>query len=153
VTYTRESFATFRVLPWAVDAETLTLRFSLDDQIEFVETLGFPTAIDVARPGVLAAIDLLAAVAGVSYFKVASPHRIALEGEPLTADGLQLLHRLYDDGLREYAYRNELPVPFETTIENAGPVQNPSVATSCCRWAVDEILACSPACCATVTPR
>jgi UDP-N-acetyl-alpha-D-muramoyl-L-alanyl-L-glutamate epimerase len=120
VTYTRESFAAFRVLPWAVDGETLTLRYSLDDTIEFVETLGFPTAVDVARPGVLAAIDLLAAVAGVSYFKVASPHRIALEGEHLTSDGLQLLHRLYDDGLREYAYRNELCVPFETTIENVG---------------------------------
>lgn len=120
MTYTRDSFAAFRVLPWTVDGETLTLRYSLDHGIEFVETLGFPTAVDITRPGVLAAIDLLAAVAGVSYFKVASPHRIALEGEPLTNDGLQLLHRLYDDGLREYAYRNELPVPFETTIENAG---------------------------------
>jgi UDP-N-acetyl-alpha-D-muramoyl-L-alanyl-L-glutamate epimerase len=120
VTYTRESFAAFRVLPWTIDGATLTLRFSLDDRVEFAEILVFPTAVDVARPGVLAAIDLLAAVAGVSYFKVASPHRIALEGEPLTAEGLQLLHRLYDDGLREYAYRNELPVPFETTIENAG---------------------------------
>ncbi len=120
MTYTRGSFAAFRVLPWTVDGEALTLRFSLDDGIEFVETLGFPTVVDITRPGVLAAIDLLAAVAGVSYFKVASPHLIMLEGEPLTNDGLQLLGRLYDDGLREYAYRNELPVPFETTIENAG---------------------------------
>ncbi len=90
MTYTRESFSAFRVLPWTVDGETLTLRYSLDDGIEFVETFGFPTAIEVTRPGVLAAIDLLAAVAGVSYFKVASPHRIMLEGEPLTDDGLQL---------------------------------------------------------------
>jgi UDP-N-acetyl-alpha-D-muramoyl-L-alanyl-L-glutamate epimerase len=120
VTYTRASFAAFRVLPWTVDGATLTLRYSLDDGIEFVEIIGFPVDVDVTRPGVLAAIDVLAAVAGVSYFKVASPHRIVLEGEPLTADGLQLLRRLYDDGLREYAYRNELPVPFETTIENAG---------------------------------
>jgi UDP-N-acetyl-alpha-D-muramoyl-L-alanyl-L-glutamate epimerase len=128
VTYTRESFGAFCVLPWTVDGQTVTLRYSLDDRIEFVETIGFPVDVDLARPGVLAAIDLLAAVAGVSYFKVASPHHIRLEGEPLTHEGLQLLRRLYDDGLREFAYRNDLPVPFETTIGKVG-VERPPRAT------------------------
>jgi UDP-N-acetyl-alpha-D-muramoyl-L-alanyl-L-glutamate epimerase len=120
VTYTRESFSAFRVLPWEVSGPSVLLRYALDDAIEFTETLVFPVDVDVTLPGVAAALDLLAAAAGVSYFKVASPHRIELAGEPLKPQGMQLLYRLYDEGMREYAYLNQLPVPFETTLEQTG---------------------------------
>ena len=123
--YTRHSFEAFRVLPWELDGATVRLRYSLDDELSFTETITYPSVIDLSIPGVSAALDLLSAVAGVSYFKVASPLRIHFEGTPFSVDSIQLFRRLYDEGLREYAYRNGLPVPFETTFANTSAEWRP----------------------------
>jgi UDP-N-acetyl-alpha-D-muramoyl-L-alanyl-L-glutamate epimerase len=130
VTYNRESFAAFRVLPWSVSGSSVSLEYALDHKLFFTETITYPVPVDVSVPGVSAALDLLAAVAGVSYFKVASPHRLVVSGA-LTAESQALLGLLYDDGLREYAYRNGLPVPFLTSIEmerRTGATPAPDVA-------------------------
>lgn len=112
----RDSFRQFRVLPWTVTESAIELHYALDDALEFTETITLPVAVDPALPGVSAAITLLAAVAGVSYFKVAAPREMVVEAGPMTAATLAYLGLLYDDGLREFAYRNDLGVPFLTAI-------------------------------------
>ena len=54
--------------------------------------------------------------AGTSYYKTAAPGLVLIEGESSAADELDLYHRLYDDGLREFAVTNGLPVPRPVTV-------------------------------------
>ena len=49
--------------------------------------------------------------AGTSYYKTAAPPEVVIEGESLSPSELDLYHHLYDDGLREFAVSNGLPVP------------------------------------------
>ena len=49
--------------------------------------------------------------AGTSYYKAAAPERVVVEGATLTLEEQEFHRRLYDDGLREFAVANGLPVP------------------------------------------
>lgn len=129
--FNRDTFRQFRVLPWTVAGSAIHLHYALDNDVEFTETITLPVPVDVSLPGMSSAITLLAAVAGVSYFKVAAPGEIIVEAGPLTPAGLAYLSLLYDDGLREFAYRNDLGVPFRTIISllaNAGTLPASALA-------------------------
>ena len=54
------------------------------------------------------AFRLIHLLAGVSYFKAASPPVIELGDHALTAAERRLLQAFYLDGLGEFAYRNDL---------------------------------------------
>jgi hypothetical protein len=105
-------FESFRFVAREIDDGHVTLRYALDEQIEFVERFELPpgtraTPADRARvDGLLA---LLHWVAGVSYFKTAVPRVVRCEtGAPPPASAA-LLEALYSEGLGEFAYTNELP--------------------------------------------
>ncbi|HEX4345452.1 MAG TPA: hypothetical protein VHZ31_07820 [Solirubrobacteraceae bacterium] len=90
----------------------ITLRYSLDDEIEFVEQFQLPggtRVTDADRARVDGLLSLLHWVAGVSYFKTAAPDAVGCEtGEPPPATAA-LLEALYSEGLGEFAYVNDLP--------------------------------------------
>lgn len=92
--------------------------------LEFTERVRFPAGphqlSDERRAAFLAVLRLLHAVAGVSYFKAAAPPTVDLGAARFTAAELGYLRAVYQHGLREFAYRNELPAVLETRFVTGG---------------------------------
>jgi hypothetical protein len=92
--------------------------------IEFTERVRFPAGpvelSDERRAAFLAVLRLLHAVAGVSYFKAAAPPTVELGAARFTAAELGYLRAVYQHGLREFAYRNELPAVLGTRFVPGG---------------------------------
>jgi hypothetical protein len=106
-------FETFRFLTREIDERgRVTLRYALDDTIEFVEEFDLPLRerlSPAARDNVEGLLSLLHWVAGVSYFKTAAPPNVdCVTGAPPPATAA-LLDALYSEGLGEFAYMNKLP--------------------------------------------
>lgn len=96
------------------DDGVVTLRYALDERIEFSETFTLPlpegrrvSAADRARVDGL--LSLLHWVAGVSYFKTAVPPAVVVEGAAPGPAAAALLEALYSEGLGEFAFTNRLP--------------------------------------------
>ena len=124
-----DSFRAFRATGREYDAgsRTVTLRYALDDRVEFVETLTFepggPAGDPTAAPsgtGFDRALLHLHLAAGTSYFKTAAPPVVVLEGARLSPVEQAFHHHLYDEGLREFAVANGLPVPRPVTVTDDG---------------------------------
>lgn len=106
------AFQSFRFLSRELDAlGHVTLRYSLDDRVFFVEELDLPIAGELSD-GQLAGVDgllsLLHWVAGVSYYKTAAPPEVVCETGSPTPAVAALLEALYSEGLGEFAYTNQL---------------------------------------------
>ena len=119
------SYRTFRVVGRGYDREsrTIVLRYALDDRVEFTETVTFETPPGPggspdgpSGTGFERALLHLHVAAGTSYYKTAAPGQVVVEGESLSAPELDVYHRLYDEGLREFAVTNGLPVPRPVTV-------------------------------------
>lgn len=89
--------------------------------VEFTETVAFMSELTeedgLAHPGFLRALLHLHVAAGVSYYKCAAPGRVVIESGALSEDELALHRHLYDDGLREFAVANQLPVPHQVSFQ------------------------------------
>jgi hypothetical protein len=122
------SVETFRMVDRAFDpsTRTVTLGYAFDDAVRFEETVTFETApsdaVPALGPGFDRALLHLHIAAGTSYYKAAAPSVVAVEGTGLTEAEAQLHHHLYDDGLREFAVTNGLPVPRPVEVRSDGPV-------------------------------
>ncbi|MGD0880199.1 MAG: hypothetical protein ABSB09_01335 [Acidimicrobiales bacterium] len=122
------SFRSFRIVgrEYDPDTRTVTLHYALDDRIEFVETITFEsTSGDRPAPsgaGFDRALLHLHVAAGTSYYKTAAPDSVVVEGEALTSAELRYHRHLYDEGLREFAVTNRLPVPRPVVVTAAGGV-------------------------------
>jgi hypothetical protein len=107
------TFETFRFLGRDLDEDgRATLRYALDERIEFVETFDLPLSRPVEQADyatVQALLSLLHWVAGVSYFKTAAPPAIACDSGAPPAATAALLEALYSEGLGEFAFVNALP--------------------------------------------
>ncbi len=117
------SIETFRILDRTYDPETRTalLRYAFDDGERFEESIHFESA-PTARPsgpGFERALLHLHLAAGTSYYKAAAPRLVTVADE-LTADELAFHRHLYDDGLREFAVTNGLPVPRPVELRATG---------------------------------
>ena len=81
--------------------------------IELTEVVELP--FDLPRSAAVdAAVRVLHLVAGVSYYKCVAP--VALVIDQLTAAEELLVRALYDQGLREFAYRNGYVVPLPVDL-------------------------------------
>ncbi len=116
------SYADFRIVGRGYDpaTRTVTLRYALDDRVFFTETVTFETPpVEGSVPsgaGFERALLHLHVAAGTSYYKTAAPDRVIVEDESLSVGELDLHRHLYDDGLREFAVTNGLPVPRPVTV-------------------------------------
>lgn len=118
----RRSATPFDVLPWEWSSgdRSLTCRYR-SPLGEFAERITFPEG-DGPSPATEAVFDLLAVACGTSYFKAAPSAELRLH--VIAADraaAAEMARALYDEGLREYALRNGLRVPFTTQIQALGP--------------------------------
>jgi len=109
-TFDWTSFETFRFLGREIDSQgIITLRYALDDAIEFVEKYELPVATQVSdedRSRVDGILALLHWIAGVSYFKTTVPR--AVECDPVPPAVASLLEATYSEGLGEFAFTNNL---------------------------------------------
>jgi hypothetical protein len=120
------SVGSFRITTRRVDPTTrrLSLGYEFDHGPRFEETVTFETppgdrgaeAGWSEQPGFLRALLHLHVAAGTSYYKVAAPPEVVVEGATLTPDEVEFQRHLYDDGLREFAVTNALPVPRPVAI-------------------------------------
>jgi hypothetical protein len=120
----------FRVAGRSFDpsSRTATLRYAFDDGPEFVETVTFETPptspVDPDDPRLDRAMLHLQVAAGTSYYKAAAPSRVEVDAA-LTPEEVAFHRHVYDDGLREFAVVNGLPVPRPVTI--VAPPPTPSL--------------------------
>jgi hypothetical protein len=116
----------FRVASRAFDPDTrtATLEYAYESGPTFTETLVFETpaapAFDATDPRLAPALLHLQIAAGTSYYKAAAPERVVVAGG-LTPAELAVHRHLYDDGLREFAFANGLPVPRPVELVPEGP--------------------------------
>jgi UDP-N-acetyl-alpha-D-muramoyl-L-alanyl-L-glutamate epimerase len=107
------AFQAFRFLARDLDEDgRATLRYGLDDEVEFVETFELPLSRpvqDADRETVGGLLSLLHWVAGVSYFKTAAPPTVSCDSGAPPAATAALLEALYSEGLGEFAFVNALP--------------------------------------------
>jgi hypothetical protein len=105
------AFETFRFLSREIDDDgVVTLRYALDEEIEFAERFELPRGTRVSeadRERVEGILALLHWTAGVSYFKTATPPSV--DCDPCPPAAASLLDALYSEGLGEFAFTNELP--------------------------------------------
>jgi hypothetical protein len=106
------AFQAFRFVARELDARGhVTLRYALDEEISFVEEFDLPLEgdpSDADRERVDGLLSLLHWVAGVSYFKVATPPLLSCETGAPPPGVAALLEALYSEGLGEFAYANGL---------------------------------------------
>lgn len=102
--------------------------------IELSEIVEFPFALPDST-AVRAAVRILHLVAGVSYYKCVAPTELVTPA--LLHEERALLTALYDEGLREFAYRNSFAVPLPvhlresngaSSVDRARPVGEGSIA-------------------------
>ena len=117
--------SSFHVTSRTFDATTRTATFSyaFDGGPEFVESVTFETPpsvpVDVEDPRLDRALHHLHVAAGTSYYKTAAPDRVVVDQGVLTPDEVTFHRHLYDEGLREFAVVNHLPVPRPVTVSAA----------------------------------
>ncbi len=129
------SVGAFRVVDRTFDlaTRTVSLGYAFDSGQTFTETITFETptvgAVDVDASGLQRALLHLHIAAGTSYYKAAAPSQIILDAD-LSPTELAFHQHLYDEGLREFAVTNGLPVPLpqdlrpHALIEAAGPIRS-----------------------------
>lgn len=94
----------------AIDADGEVVRF----HERLLVPVALPDTVEVT-----AALRVLHLVAGVSYYKCLVPAPLAVPN--LSAAERAVVEALYDEGLRELAYRNDLPVPVPVDLVDGGP--------------------------------
>jgi hypothetical protein len=106
-----------------VDGATVGLRYRIGDDVEFTERIELPVELPDTE-AVRAAVRALHLVAGVSYYKCVAP--VPLVVPALSVAERRLVEALYDEGLREFAYRNQIPVPLDVEITELPGGRSPS---------------------------
>lgn len=113
------------------------LLYRLSDGTEFCETIAFnaplPEQASPLRTGFDAALEAVALIAGVSYYKTVLPRRIAFDGLSPDADQRRFFEALYIDGLGEFGVRNRVQIEGHVDFDVSGagsraaklPVQAP----------------------------
>jgi UDP-N-acetyl-alpha-D-muramoyl-L-alanyl-L-glutamate epimerase len=104
--------------PTAAGGSVVELHYGFGDTHRFTELVEFdvpvPEGEDTRR-----VLRVLHLIAGVSYYKSIAPATI--ETFALNEAERELVLAMYDEGLREFAYRNGLPVPLPVLVsERAG---------------------------------
>lgn len=100
------------------------LHYAYEGGPSFRETIAFnaplPAIGSALRPGFEAALEALALVAGVSYYKAFLPPRISFAGLTPDADQRLFFQNLYVDGLGEFGVRNAVRIDGRVDFDAAG---------------------------------
>lgn len=112
--FNRETIKSFHFSDCNFDAQTgvASLQYAFDNGPVFAEQIAFPGApfvLDAVKQQALThALQTLHLIAGVSYYKAAVPETIVIDHYTIDADTADFLTSIYENGLGEFAYRNNL---------------------------------------------
>lgn len=101
---------------WSISGPTLTLQYKSGD-LSFNEIINFPVDIQPTN-AVSRLLDLLAIVAGVSYAKAVAPASVTFPHLNISTAGLELIQLTFNEGMREFAFHNNLPLTTAFVIED-----------------------------------
>ena len=97
---------------FSADTGVATLVYAFDDGPELIEAIQFPGAPFKIEPDRNSAIEhalhILHLIAGVSYYKAAVPASLVIESCEIDQVTAAMLQSIYENGLGEFAYRNDL---------------------------------------------
>ncbi len=107
------AYDTFIFDSYDLDESTgeIFLRYSLDDEIHFTETLVLPSALtnlQATSYQLQASLFALHLIGGISYYKTCLPKNIEIRSGSLTADQAAFWNSVYENGLGEFFYRNNI---------------------------------------------
>ncbi|MBT4119402.1 MAG: endonuclease domain-containing protein [Candidatus Peribacter sp.] len=104
-----KSYNTFIFDSYTFDPETGEIRlvYSLDDEVQFTEILQIPTE-GIALNAIEQALFALHLAGGASYYKTCCPKQIEVRSGILNTDQANFWNSVYENGLGEFFYRNEI---------------------------------------------
>ena len=117
---------------WNPATGTIELRYSLDDQIHFIETLTLPRPphIDVPQEELDAALFALHLIGGISYYKTCLPKTMEIRSGSLNEEQAKFWNSVYENGLGEFFYKNDIDfqglINFPITNKSSAPNPNPN---------------------------
>ncbi|OGJ57902.1 hypothetical protein A3H22_01785 [Candidatus Peribacteria bacterium RIFCSPLOWO2_12_FULL_55_15] len=129
-----KSYQTFIFDSYAFDRENaeITLRYTLDNKVEFVEKLTLPRrGIHVRHlpHGLLdRALFALHLIGGMSYYKTCCPKEIIIHSGTLTEAQAQFWNEVYENGLGEFFYQNN--IDFRNSIHFPVSAKEPQTELS-----------------------
>lgn len=94
---------------------TISLRYSLDDEVTFTETLVIPVkaiAQRYDREALDRALQALHLIGGISYYKTCCPQTIDVRGKALSPAQADFYATVYEKGLGEFYYRNRDKITY-----------------------------------------
>ncbi len=121
---------------WDPGEGVIRLRYSLDDEVRFTETLTLPSSDAWPRPvsyrpeEMARALFALHLIGGISYFKTCLPKTIEIRSGGLTPDEAAFWTQVYEHGLGEFFFQND--------IDFRGLIQFPSIAKKVVAAVSDE---------------
>ncbi len=107
-TYDRFIFDSYAFNPAAGKIE---LRYSLDDEVHFTETLTLPVTTTYPlqpTPSLDRALFALHLIAGISYYKTCLPKTIEIRSGALREEQATFWNTVYEQGLGEFFYKNKI---------------------------------------------
>lgn len=106
----------FIVDGWSASGSTVELHYT-GDEFSFTEVVRFPVEVD-ANDTVTRLLDLLCIVAGVSYAKAVAPATVSFPTLNISRAGMALVTKTYNEGMREFAFHNSLPLTSTFHIDD-----------------------------------
>ena len=128
-TYQTFIFDSFEYKP---GKETISLRYSLDNELHFEETLQLPKDLVTGKRTVAEnralehALSALHLIGGVSYFKTCLPKTIEVRPEKLTHEQAAFWNDVYEKGLGEFFYKNKIEFKGLISFPSEGITLPPS---------------------------
>ena len=108
----------FIVEGWSASGADVSFQYR-SGEYAFTEVVHFPLNVETS-PVVSRLLDLLAVVSGVSYAKALAPATVTFPSLDVSTAGLSLIQQTYNEGMREFAFQNQLPLTSTFEIaENA----------------------------------
>jgi len=108
---------------YSPDLGEIELRYTLDDDLRFVEKFTLPKEFaPVAHsqsPVLDRALAALHLCGGISYYKTCLPKTMEIRTQPLSEDQAQFWNTVYEEGLGEFFYKN--------TVDFRGLIQFPQI--------------------------
>ena len=109
-----ETYQSFIFESYAFNPDTgvITLNYSLDDNVQFAETITLPSDLHVQispdDPALQSALFALHLIAGISYYKTCIPKNIEVRSGELTEEQATFWNTVYEKGLGEFFYTNDI---------------------------------------------
>jgi hypothetical protein len=121
MSFNPQNIKKFRFINYEFKQATIYLNYALDDSYYFTEQIYFPNAKPLNKKRLASlnkVMQQLHLVAGVSYYKTATPNELSIESSYIDKNTIDFMTKLYLNGLGEFAYQNNLNLSNKINFVN-----------------------------------